>query len=480
MRDHRTEHLNLPLPSLENELQEDCPRIGEALQGLDANAAEHQSALAGLDERATTLEGRAGTLEHRATELESRAGELEGRASALETGLAGKADATATTGELERLEADKATRAEQTAAFAAHESNAAAHDALVQRITVGNLSPIIGICCVEEGGGAGLWYNIDADGQPISPSRRYFDYHPTYSAIRRVLMDRQVMQEHGKFYYKSFQIASGPFAGLRGRLISPGQQDGFKPYPSFMRNGQEVDHWYCGTYAGTNEGGSPVKIGSRPAKAPIVNLNFPTMRSYCQNRNVGGVVGFDMWNIYQVSEIQLLSLIEFATPDSQATCGRGRVDTDSAANVDATDVATATWRGHVGLWGNVWQMVDGIDVTPAGTLRLFRNDGSKAFVDTGCVCPAYDGTNVAYMVKLKTGQGNGWDFDDIFFPETTTTAASGATIPDGFWGRNGSAGNVLYLGACWNDAGLAGLFACYLSYPASNANGGIGCRLART
>ena len=206
---------------------------------------------------------------------------------------------------------------------------------------------------------------MDAEGQPISPTRRYFDYHPTYNALRRVLVDGQVMEEHHKFYYKAMTISSGPFQGKACRLISPGQQDGFKPFPSFMRNGQEIDKWYCGTYAATNEGGSPVKIGSRPGKAPIVSLNFPTMQTYCANRNTGGVSGFGMWDIYQASEIQLLALIEAATPDVQPVFGRGRVDTSSAGAVDATDVSTATWRGHVGMWGNVWQMVDGVSYTSA-------------------------------------------------------------------------------------------------------------------
>ena len=174
-----------------------------------------------------------------------------------------------------------------------------------------------------------------------------------------------------------------------------------------------------------------------------------------------------------------MALIEAATPDTQAVYGRGRVDTSSANYVDATDVATASWRGHVGLWGNVWQMCAGLDVTTSGVLRLWKNDGSKTFVETGFVCPAYDGTNAAYMVKLKTGKGTGWDFDDIFFPETTSTAAAVGTIPDGYWGRYGGAGNVLYLGAWYGGAGLAGLFACYVADAASSANGSIGCRLAK-
>ena len=494
MIDKKTDHLGLPLPSELNQLEDDCPRIAAAFRGVDAHAANVDGRLDGVEAGVSSLEARSaqneaditrrgeeaaayaaqtdaalGWVATRATALENRTTELEGGVASLE------ARAQQDEAELARLEQDKATKA----ALAAHDADKDSHNALVQRITVGSLSPVIGVCCVEEGGGSGLWFNIDANGQPLSPTKSYFDYHPTYNALRRVLVDGQVMQEHSKFYYKAFQIASGPFAGRRGRLISPGQQDGFKPYPSFMSDGQEIDKWYCGTYAGTNEGGSPVKIGSRPGKVPIVNVNFPTMQGYCTNRNTGGVTGFDMWNIYQASELQLLALIEAATPDTQAVYGRGRVDTSSANYVDATDVATASWRGHVGLWGNVWQMCAGLDVTTSGVLRLWKNDGSKTFVETGFVCPAYDGTNAAYMVKLKTGKGTGWDFDDIFFPETTSTSAAAGTIPDGFWGRSGGAGNVLYLGANWGNAGLAGLFACYLTSPATYSDGSIGCRLAK-
>lgn len=478
MIDTKTEHLGLPLPNEQNMLEDDCPRIVQSFKKLDAHAKTTDTALAARLEQAEAADDAIAALQERATATEQAQAVSDAAMTAqgqslqlLSTSLTAEADA--------RAAADDAEATARAEAFAAHDASLTAHDALVKRITVGSLSPIIGICCVETGGGSGLWFNIDAEGQPVSPPRSYFDYHPTYNALRRVLVDGQVMQEHHKFYYKAFEIASGPFAGRRGRLICPGQQEGFKPFPSFMSNGQEIDRWYCGTYEGTNEGGTPVKIGSRPGKAPIVNLNFPTMQQYCRNRNAGGVVGFDMWDIYQAAEIQLLALIEAGTPDTQAVYGRGRVDTDSAANVDALDVATASWRGHVGLWGNVWQMCAGLEVSTAGAVRLWKNDGSKEFVDTGFVCPAYDGTNPAYMVTLKTGAGEGFDWDDIFFPATTTTSAAAGTIPDGFWGRNGSAGNVLYLGASWNGAGLAGLFACYLSYPSSFACIYIGCRLAK-
>jgi hypothetical protein len=131
----------------------------------------------------------------------------------------------------------------------------------------GSLSPVIGICCVEDGGGSGLWFNIDAEGQPVSPPRSYFDYHPTYNALRRVLVDGQMMQEHHKFYYKAFEIASGPFAGRRGRCISPGQMDGFQPFPSFMKDGQDAT-WYAGR-SGTDEAAAPKSWVPGPARLPL-------------------------------------------------------------------------------------------------------------------------------------------------------------------------------------------------------------------
>ena len=190
MYDNRTKHLNLPLPHLLNEIDEDCPRFGEAFTALDGHAETTDTRLDGvegragrLEQRATATEGGVSALEERATALEDRAsaseeaqnvtdaalGVLAGRASELEDGVASlEARAEQDETELARLEADKATKA----ALAAHNAGDSVHDALVQRITVGNLSPIIGVALVETGGGTGLWCNVDAEGQPISPTRR--------------------------------------------------------------------------------------------------------------------------------------------------------------------------------------------------------------------------------------------------------------------------------------------------------------------
>ncbi len=474
MIDKKTGFLELPLPNEKNLLEDDCPRIAEALTKVDANASAAATRLGELETAQSSASTRLGELETAQSSASTRLGELETAQSSASTRLGELETAQSSTstrlGELETAQSNTNTQLEE------HDANASAHDALVKRITVGSLSPIIGICCVEEGGGAGLWYNIDAQGLPVRPTRPYFDYHPVYSAIRSVLIDGQTMQEHHKFYYKAFEIASGPFAGRRGRLISPGQQDGFKPFPSFMKHGQEIDTWYCGTYQGSlDDLDESIKICSLPDVAPSYSKNFTNLRAYCQNRNVDGVTGFDMWNIYQVSEIQLLALIEACTSDSQSYYGSGNVSGSSFRGTNDPIVATASWRGHVGLWGNVWQACAGLETTSSSTIGLWKNDGSQEWVDTG-LAAASNG----WYKSIKTGSGEGYDFDDIFYPETVTTTATEATIPDYCYG--GSPSRVAYVGGPKGYGDRCGLFACLLTFPASQTNSsvGLGCRLAKT
>ena len=468
--DDRTPHLGLALPHADNELEDDVYRLRDALSTLDSALAEEQQA---RDEADTSLAQRLD--EEQQTRQDDDAALIEAVQTETEAREAGDSSLE------EALQAEAQTRTvgdeEGAAALAAHDESDSAHSALVRRITMGDLSPVIGVALVENGSGSGLWCHVDAEGHIITPPKRYFDFHPVYSSLTdRVLVDGQVMQRHKKFYYKTLTLPSGELAGKHARLISPEKLDGFKPHPAFVKNGQEIDHWYCGTYSATDDGG---KLGSRPGRMPFVNVNYPTMQQLCRNRNAGGVSGFDMWNIWQVGEIQLLFLIEYASPDSQGIIGRGRVDTTAANYVDADDVARATYRGHVGLWGNVWEMVTGIEVSTSGTVRLWNVNGSQAYVDTGFVLPAYNGTAPQYPKTLKTGSGDGYDFDALFVPETQSANILDGTLPDLFWGKNGAAGNVLYFGGCYGEGSGAGLFCQYFACPASWADAPLGCRLAK-
>lgn len=362
------------------------------------------------------------------------------------------------------------------AALANHDASADVHAVLVRRITVGDVSPIIGVCQLETGNCAGLWYNVDGDGQPVTPNARYFDYHPVYSAMRQIVADGQVMVRNVPFWFKNITPTTGPFSGKPCRIIAPGQTDGFRPYPAFLNaSGSVADALYIGAFMGTDEGGG--KIGSRAGKVPIVSLDFPTMRTRCANRNTGGVAGFRMWDIYHYEALCNLFLIEFATPESQSVVGRGHVDSSGATYTNADN--QPRWRGYVGLWGNVWQMVDGLRLTPSRQIEVFRNDGSQNYVNTGKASPSYDGANPAYMITTHTGTGDGFNCEDMFLPATQTTSYTGGTFPDYFYGGYGSAVNVLYVGGDWSHGSGAGLFCRHLYGPASHSDTSIGCRLAK-
>ena len=493
MISQNTKHLGLPLPNEKNMLEDDCPRIVQSFQKLDAHAVVVDKALATDSAAIGALEDRATATGHTLAAIDGDLARHAAKLAALEE-----------TGETTAANIEEETAARE-AADAAHEASTNAHAALFTHLATGSLSPVIGICLAEEGGGAGSWCRVDKDGLPVTPPKSYFDHHPTYKAIRRVLVDGQMMQEHTKFYYKAGEIASGPLAGKRARWISPEPLEGFKVFPSFMKDGQEIDHWYCGTYQAidttpTAEQAAKV-LGSRPGKQPFTNVDFPTMQAMAARRNTGGVTGFAMWDIYQVAEIQLLYLLEYADGDSQRAIGPGWVDGQwrvvnnvaqfDAKCVDDPTVALASWRGHVGLWGNVWQMVDGLKTRDSDKhIMIYKNDGSRTWVDTGIVAPerAKFGTSYAHAwpVNFRHQSGEGFDLADIFYPETLSTAGedgSGGSVPDAYWGWQPDYGagqdRVCYLGALWNDGGLAGLFACHLNCPTSSANVDIGCRLAR-
>ena len=486
MIDNKTAHLKFPLPHEANELQDDLPRLRQALNTLDAHAKATDEDKAGRNELATEAAARQAGDAALQESLHSESGTRKAADDLLKATLAAEtahreSDHASLAADLDteianRAEADTAERQAREDALQAHEGNASAHDALIRRITVGDVSPIIGICQLETGNCTGLWYNCDAEGQPITPNARYFDYHPVYSAMRRVLVDGQVMVENKPFWIKTFRPASGPFQGKLCRVISPGPAEGFRPYPAFLsQSGAVLDNMYIGAYAGTDEGSS--KIGSRPGKLPIVSLDFPTMQTRCANRNTGGVSGFRMWDFHQYSALCLLFLIEHATTESQLILGRGHVDSSGATYTDAGN--QPQWRGYVGLYGNVWQMVDGFRLTASRQIELFKADGSRAWTNTGKVSPSYDGTNAAYVVTNHTGASNGFFLDDFFLPATQSTSYTAGTFPDHFYGGSGSAGNVLYVGGVWSYASGAGLFCWYLSSPGSYASSSIGCRLAR-
>lgn len=238
MIDTKTEHPGLPLPNEQNMLEDDCPRLRQSLQKLDAHAKTTDAALAARLEQASAADDAIAVLQERATGTEqaqavaNAAMTVQGQSlQLLSTSLTAEADA--------RSAADNAEATARQEASAAHDADAEAHAALIKRVVMGVNSPIIGVVEYAAGGGVGVWQHVDGEGRIINPPRRYFDFHPVFRGLSdRVMLDDQVMQRHRKLGYKTFVPVSGELAGKTIRLISPAAvEEGFAPFPSFFKNG---------------------------------------------------------------------------------------------------------------------------------------------------------------------------------------------------------------------------------------------------
>jgi len=329
---------------------------------------------------------------------------------------------------------------------------------------------IVGIALLSTGGGSGTWARIDENGATKVTDSAFFSSHQTYGQIQDVTIDGQAMVKIPAFYVKAGTIAAGPNAGKRAWWISDQPAAGFTLHPAFMRAGAPIGQFWVGKYQGTADGS---KLGSKPGVTPLVSIDFPTMQGRAAARNTAGVSGFQLWDYYQLSAIQLLAAIEMGGANSQALIGRGHVD-NSPSGVQVVDhptVAQATWRGIVGLWGNVWQMVDGLRTDASKRYELWDKHGNKGYINTGATAPAN-----GWTVSLASQSGADFDLGPLFVPASTDTAEANGTTADYSYAN---ASCVAYHGGYFGNGSYAGLFSLYVYNAASYANPIIGGRLAK-
>lgn len=327
---------------------------------------------------------------------------------------------------------------------------------------------IIGIVCTATGGGAGTWQRVDENFAAITTTVATFNNHPTYAGVVAQTIDGQAMMKVPKFYIKQGTVPSGTYAGKRYWMVSDQPVSGFSVHPAFMNAGVEIAQYWVGKYQGTTDG---TKLGSVAGLTPLVSIDFPTMQTRATNRNTGGVTGFGLWNIYQLSAIQTLALIEMGGSDSQTLIGQGHVSGSSALAVDNATVAQATWRGIVGLWGNVWQMVDGLQTDASSKYMIWDKNGNKTYQTTTKTAPASN-----YPITLATDTGANYDLGQIFAASTTDATAGNGTYADYFYQ---AASCVAYHGGHWSDGANAGLFFLHVGTAASSSGAGLGGRLAK-
>ena len=356
------------------------------------------------------------------------------------------------------------------------EGQKAASDAVAD-IIVGSTDPVFGIARLKIGGGAGLWFHCDKEGEPLSLKTSYFDRHPVYGGIERVLVDGQVMNRVPKFYVKHDMPASGSLAGSKITFISPTRLDGYHVHPAFMNNGQEIPYYLLGCYKASMDS-TNTKCQSVHGVYPAVSKDFSTFKGLCAARNVNGVSGFMMQDIYQTDAVKLLMLAEFATPDMQSVLGMGHVAGSGAVTVDSAANHTP-WRGFYGLYGNVWEMVDGIRADTNRRLEIYRNDGTRAYVSTNLAMTVYNNSQgyTGWITEMFSDVADGYDMGDVFIPKSGDPTETNGTYADNHYGA--SPNGVCYSGGDWGYGSAAGVFLVHFANTASNLSAHIGCRLAK-
>jgi hypothetical protein len=276
-----------------------------------------------------------------------------------------------------------------------------------------------------------------------------------------VSIDGQVMVEVPRFYYKR-----GTASGDPAWWISDQPLTGFTIMPAFVLDSAEVPAFQYGKYQASESGG---KLQSVAGVLPLVDTSLTDFLTKATARNVSGVTGFRLHHYDMWLAIQWLYLVENATMDSQTKTGQGRVSASSAANVDAADVAQATYRGIVGLWGNVNQWMDGAR-TLNGVIERRAYDAA-GWVSTGESVP--NGGGATYPVTFRTSAPL------EFIPDTYSAANdSTATLPDYVRWRD-SGEYYPFVGGYWSNGANAGLWCVNCGYLASFAYSIIGARLSR-
>ncbi|MCD6346227.1 MAG: hypothetical protein J7L96_02275 [Bacteroidales bacterium] len=335
--------------------------------------------------------------------------------------------------------------------------------------TVASFANIVGIALVSAGGGAGTWQQIDADGNNVAPDAAFFSNHAMYGNISDVTIDGQAMVKIPKFYIKQ-DIAGGDQAGKKAWWISDVPASGFSLDPAFMDAGVEIDQFYYAKYEATDDGGT--KAGSVVGVSPLVSIDFPTMQSRCTARNTGGVDGFRMVDIHELSAVQLLCLIENGGPDVQSTIGTGNTASSAAVN---TGSSNAVWRGIYELWGNVRCMIDGVQFDTNNQIKVFDQNGNGTYISTGVTASATDG----WITGMHDDSGTGFDLGMLFLGKTFDGTEGNGTFGDYEYSPDLTEDNVFYHGGDWSLGSQAGLFDLFLYGGAADAAPRFGSRLAK-
>lgn len=285
----------------------------------------------------------------------------------------------------------------------------------------------------------------------------------------------QVMVEQPKFYYKVVPLTVEPIANGKGYHMRKGRyyisdypKEGFKVHPAFVQNGVVKEKIYLSAYEGSifdttassyllNDEQvadfSTDKLSSvanaKPCSGLTQNLTRANARLLAHNRGNG----WEQQTIQTVSLTQLLFLIEYNMFNMQTAIGMGATQktddgsTNLAENTGGTlslgnasgtvtnsnGIQIVSYRGEENPFGNIWKLVDGINVMANGIHAAYVADhdfddkqSTGSYTDVGFTLAKSDGYISAF--------GYNTTFDWLFLTSETTGDSS---VPVGdFFFRN--------------------------------------------
>ena len=398
-------------------------------------------------------------------------------------------------------------------------------------------SDVIGVEWDRESSSVAL-RRIDIDGNTVdltSPTT-YFDEHPIYGNMVRVRINSlgqelevgngrgdgisslsnpgsHIMVRVPRAYFKHYRCdASGtedPTGRYERYLVSPIPRSGFTLDPAFYARGRTLnpaEFLYVGAFTGIVDGDI---LCSRAGAASTVSQTMQWFEDKARAVNPD-LLGWGIMDIWQLSLLKKLFIIEFATWNSQLAVGYGRVGsssqlvTGSASGLLATNGTGGTtanqtsamaWRGIENFWGNINQFTIGFNgftdkyriVNPDGSGTYAANLSSGTYIETTGITPIWYSN--AQGGTLSGTAANGYSYGyikDFLFTDQTKglfipslLGGSDSTyIPDYLYSVNPTNQPTIWLhGGYWTHALSAGAFFVLLDNPASRVFSSFGARV---
>lgn len=403
---------------------------------------------------------------------------------------------------------------------------------------------VIGIKRLSDVGGTGSWTWIDEFDNPVEPEQGYFSKHPTFQ-FKDVNLDGNEMVAVPKFYVKSDGNSRYWISPVKreGFHVHPAFMSKGMPITDLVTGINNVTTDQACIYIGKWQSwidftcilDDKVKMWSIPSwteakieefvrqrNADTVKYPdgyaidpkdrnsllavYPTVEStWWQNWHAAdnwnshsedGVItvsGYHMMNVWEWSALQWLAMIEACGTDVQSRFGLGHVDGAAVDVVDGADrskvdkkgigTKSSDFHGIYGLWGNVWQWIQGIQTTYDGAVWIWDNIGNSLYKNTGYKMKMRQTDREEWSPGETYGWwrsriiASGWNYDtsDLFIPDTDSLASDydyGA-FSDGVWCRTKTRNDQLCavaVGGPFNSGKWGGMFAWNFNLRKANEN----------